>query len=94
MRPFKFFFGIAIAAMVFLFVLKFIIPAVLIAGVLTLVYHLFRKVSYFIQSRSWEQDSDRYEHIPTLSFEPRNRYAYESWREPAWKMDARTITIQ
>lgn len=98
MKPFKFFFGIAIATMVLLFVLKFIIPAVLIAGVLTIIYQVFKRISYFIDERRWGDYNHNgrfgYNEMYSAPLSEDKTFKEGPWKEPVWMRDPRTIIIQ
>lgn len=48
MKPFKMFFGIALGAILLLFVARVAILAFIIAGVMSIVYAVFRRVKDFI----------------------------------------------
>jgi len=48
MRPFKIFFGLSLAVMLFFFVAKFFVFAFITATVLSIIYALYRKIKYFI----------------------------------------------
>ena len=48
MRPFKMFFGIAIAAILFFFVARVLIFAFIIAAIMSIVYAVFRRIRDFI----------------------------------------------
>jgi hypothetical protein len=47
MRPFKMFFGIAVAIIVFSFVIKVAFSAFIIAAVMSIVYAIYRRVKDF-----------------------------------------------
>lgn len=48
MRPFKMFFGLSLAIMIFFFVAKFVFFAFIAAAVLSLVYAVFRRLKDFV----------------------------------------------
>jgi len=48
MGPFRMFFGFSLAVMLFFFVAKFFVFAFIAAGVLSIIYAMFRRIKYFI----------------------------------------------
>ncbi|MDH3245608.1 MAG: hypothetical protein OEM26_13405 [Saprospiraceae bacterium] len=60
MRPFKFFFGAALAITLFLFLARFIIVALVIAAVFTGLYYLFGRLHHFLTRVSWH---NQYEYL-------------------------------
>ena len=48
MRPFKLFFGIAVGVILFLFVARVAIMAFIIAGIMSIVYAIYRRLKDFI----------------------------------------------
>ena len=48
MRPFKLFFGIAVGVILFLFIARVAILAFIIAGIMSIVYAIYRRVKDFI----------------------------------------------
>ena len=48
MRPFKMFFGFALAIMLFFFVAKFFVFAFIAAAIMSIIYAVFRRVKNFI----------------------------------------------
>ncbi len=60
MRPFKFFFGIALAGIVLVFIARIIIPALLIAAVLTGIFFIVRRIAGFLRRVQWEDAHDPY----------------------------------
>ena len=83
MRPFKFFFTVAVGMILFFFLARVFLTAFLIAGVLSIGYFIFRKVVDFFRYLSWEGDDYRYDR--------RGRYAYEEpaydQLTPGWKFE-------
>lgn len=60
MRPFKFFFGAALAISLLFFLARFIIVALIIASVLTGLYYLFGRLRHFVNRVSW---NNHYEYL-------------------------------
>ena len=96
MRPFKFFFGLSIAVMIFFWVAQFVIPALLIAGVLTLIYHGFKRLSYFFQEKrmSYASEAGGYEYLPNARSTFFEDFAERAAQRPVWSEEYRTIRIQ
>ena len=57
MRPFKVFFGIAIAILLFFFVVRIAIMAFVIAAIMSIVYAVFRRIKDYI---SYDRYGDPY----------------------------------
>jgi len=73
MRPFKMFFGLTIAIMLFFFVAKFFLFAFIVAGVMSIVFAIFRRIKDFVTyDRYGESYIKRYEHNPNLAYERDN----------------------
>ncbi len=62
-RPFKFFFGLTLGIMAFMFLAKVFFFAFIIAGVMTLIFHFFRGIKYSLMDldRANHSDYNRYE---------------------------------
>jgi hypothetical protein len=56
MRPFRFFFGLSLAVIVFLFFARFLVFAFVAAMVMSTVFFLFRKAKAFFQRMDWEEE--------------------------------------
>ncbi|MEL6867133.1 MAG: hypothetical protein AAFP19_22100 [Bacteroidota bacterium] len=72
MRPFRFFFGLSIALILFYFLARVFIAALVIAAVLSGIYYIVQKV----KTALWRAD-DRYDYAPH-----RQRYFDDSFQEP------------
>jgi len=48
MRPFKLFFGLSVGIILFLFVARVAIMAFIIAGIMSIVYALYRRIKDFV----------------------------------------------
>lgn len=72
MRPFKMFFGLAIAIMLFFFVAKVVVVAFIAAAVMSIIYAVFRRIKDFITY-------DRYGEYYI------KRYDHHSGLQPRWK---------
>ena len=67
MRPFKMFFGLSLAVLLFFFVARFLIIAFIVATVLSIGYAIFRRVRDFITyDRFGEYYIQGYESAPGL----------------------------
>ena len=76
MRPFKMFFGIAVGVILFLFVARIAIMAFIIAGIMSIVYAIYRRLKDFITY-------DRYGEYYIPEYQPqRSMYRLESGVEP------------
>jgi len=60
MRPFKFFFGAVLGIIVFLFLARFVLIALVIATALTCIFFLIRKMRHFLQAVYWRDRYDPY----------------------------------
>ena len=73
MRPFQFFFPLALGLILFLFTARFIIMALLIAAAMSIVFHIGRRLKYVFYQRPWRGD---------------NYYRFKRSRmRPVWKDD-------
>ena len=95
MRPFKFFFTVSLGIILFLFLAKFILFAIVAAAIFSILYHGLRKLQWFFHRRmDWEYDrvDDRYyEHIPSAG---RRSFFDREERYPDYLSNYRTIVIQ
>lgn len=66
MRPFKMFFGIAIAIIVFGFLIRVAFAAFIIAAVMSIVYAIYRRVKDFV---TYDRNGEYY--IPKRQYRPR-----------------------
>lgn len=99
MRPFKFFFVLALAVFAFTFVAKFFIMAFFVAAIMSTVYFVFTKIRNFFFRMTWdrsgygEYEDDGYHR----QFAERRYQAeplfYKRERQPQWQSDYRSITI-
>lgn len=72
MRPFKMFFGIAIAIIVFSFVIRVAFSAFIIAAVMSIIYAIYRRVKDFV---TYDKYGEHYMKAP--QYQPRmQRQAY------------------
>ena len=96
MRPFRFFFGLSIAVMVFFFVARFVIPALFIAGFLSILYYGYKKLSQMITGDAYYRrtGSTYNEYFPGLSRGEESTFMKTKEQMPEWLYDSRTITIQ
>ena len=80
MRPFKFFFAVSLGIIVFLFLAKFLIMAMIIAGALSLLFYAFRKLRQFLFRLDW--DHEEYE----------NEYEFPAGQKfPRWKRNGEEL---
>ncbi len=77
MRPFKFFFAISLGLVLFTFLTRFVLVALLLAAAFSLIFFVGRKIKNFFQRLSWENEGD---------YRYRNSYR-ERRRLPVWKDD-------
>lgn len=59
--PFKFFFAFSIGVIVFFFLARVFVAALVMAAVLSLVFFVFRKIKNFFKYMTWEDRYDRYQ---------------------------------
>lgn len=73
-RPFRFFFAFSLGLILFFFLARFVVFALIMAAALSLVFFIGRKIKRFFQRLSWEED--RY-------YEPhfRRRRQLPVWRD-------------
>lgn len=57
MRPFRFFFGLSIAIILFLFVARILFFALIVAAVMSIIYAIFRRMKDFI---TYDRNGDYY----------------------------------
>ncbi len=91
MRPFKFFFGFALAMIAFFFVAKVVFFAAIIAAFMSIVFVIARKIKRFFYHLSWEHEADDYRD----HFDRRRRHfaqwnsgvepLFEEWQTPSPK---------
>jgi len=73
MRPFKMFFGIAVAIIVFSFLIRVAFTAFVVAAVLSIVYAVFRRMKDFVTyDRYGEPYFSKHQHQPRMQ-----RQAYQ-----------------
>lgn len=61
MRPFKFFFSISLGVIIFFFLARFIVTALFIAAILSILFYVGRRLKYFFHNLSWQdEDIDPY----------------------------------
>jgi hypothetical protein len=78
MRPFKFFFGLSLAVVVFFFLLRFVVFAFIVAAIMSIVYAVFRRMKDFITYDRYGQPYfDRYREHPRF-----NQYQEKELVEP------------
>jgi hypothetical protein len=101
MRPFKFFFSISLGVIVFFFLARFIVAALFIAAILSLLFYVGRRLSYFFRDLSWQDDAThndrsynwRYSKF-ALPAENREWYFDQVYEPGEFKENYRTIEIQ
>ncbi len=77
MRPFKIFFGLSLAIMLFFFVAKFFVFAFIAASIMSIVFAVFRRLKDFI---TYDRFGERY--IKGYDQHPRFAYQYNNEVEP------------
>ncbi len=60
MRPFKFFFGVAVAAIVFMFMIKVFIAAFFIAAIMSVIFFIAQKIRNFFMGITWHGQGGHY----------------------------------
>lgn len=100
MKPFKFFFTVALGLMAFFFLARVILAALFIAGVMSIGYFLFRKAADFFRYLSWggydsrydfyDYEDRQYKHtLPGWKFE--NDLLVDDWDNPRERIFAERI---
>lgn len=56
MRPFRFFFGVSLAVILFFFLARFVVLALIAAAVFSVIFHVSRKIKNFFLNLEWEED--------------------------------------
>ncbi len=72
MRPFKFFFALSLGVIVFLFLARLVVFALIIAALLSVLFFVGRKIKHFFYRLDWE-------HGPAGNHPTLNR------QKPVWK---------
>ena len=81
MRPFRFFFVLSLGIFFFFFIARFVILALIVAAIMSVVFHLARKVKRFFQRLDW-QDYDTYDYRLEKGYETRPQVTYIGGYEP------------
>lgn len=101
MRPFRFFFGVSMAIILFFFFARLVLWALIAAAVMSVVFHVSRKVKNFFRNLRWEDDDyyhrdfrNQYEVSPR--FLKRNEDLFHSFpkRSADFLTDYRSISVQ
>ena len=79
MRPFKMFFGIAVGLILFFFIARVAILAFIIAGIMSIIYAVYRRMKDFI---TYDRYGDYY--IPERRYR-RSRYEIQDRVEPLFQ---------
>lgn len=97
MKPFRFFFVVSLGIVLVFFLAKFVIAALLMAAVLSLLFFFGRKIKQFFQRMSWEGEGyyDGRERFLTgrSNWKGERLMDFPSNRHEAWS-DFRVIKIQ
>lgn len=78
-RPFKFFFGLAIGAMLLFFVARVFIAALIFAAIASTAFFIFRSIGNFFRNLDWRNDA--YDFPANFARHPRQI----EWRENAFE---------
>ena len=102
MRPFRFFFGVSLAVILFFFFARLVLWALIAAAVMSVVFHVSRKVKNFFRNLRWEDDDyyhqdklrNQYEMSPRFS--KRNEEFFNDFpkRNADFLTDYRSISVQ
>ena len=101
MRPFRFFFGVSLAVIMFFFFARFVVMALIAAAVFSVIFHVSRKVKNFLLNLRWEED-DYYlgelkrQHVlsPPYSQRSEDLFYDRPSRISDYMMDYHTIKVQ
>lgn len=89
MKPFKMFFGIAIAIIIFGFIIRVAFTAFIIAAVMSIIYAIYRRMKDFI---TYDRFGEYY--IPKREYQPKmQRQAYQEV-EPLFYETAQRQTVK
>lgn len=78
-RPFKFFFGLAIGAMLLFFIARVFIAALIFAAIASTVFFIFRSLGNFFRNLNWQNEA--YDFPANFTRHPRQI----EWRENAFE---------
>lgn len=98
-RPFRFFFGLSIAVIFFFFLAKVFFFAFIAAGIMSLMYHLFRGIKYSLMDLGWDgrRRGDyrrfQYEHPQFDPMVDRHTFFEQNHRGPYQRQKERIIEI-
>ncbi|MBX2873552.1 MAG: hypothetical protein KTR30_15670 [Saprospiraceae bacterium] len=79
MRPFRFFFVLALGFMLFFFVARFLIVALIAAAVMSTVFFIARRIKGFFQRMDWDEGYHAHH--------PYQRRYQRSLQQAVWKDD-------
>lgn len=79
MRPFRFFFMLSLGFMLFFFVARFLLVALLAAAIMSGLFFVARRIKSFFQRMEWEEGYHNYH--------PSRRRHPRSLAQPVWKDD-------
>lgn len=101
MKPFRFFFGVSLALILFFFLARFVIWAMIAAAIMSIVFHLSRKVMNFFRNLSWEENDhyrgafrNQYEFSPRYSRTSEELFYNSPKKKAEFFEDYRTITVR
>ncbi len=83
MRPFKFFFTVSVGLILFFFLARVFLFAMMIAAVMSVLFFIAQKTKNFFRRLSWEDDSYRYGSHHNYRFEE----APYRMEKRGWKFD-------
>ena len=82
-RPFKFFFGATIAVMAFFFLAKVFFIAFVVAGIMSLLFHLFRGIKYSLMDLNGGYRKEyRHHRRPSLEYSMQRNDFADDWNHP------------
>jgi len=81
MRPFRYFFGLSLGVLLFLFLARFVLTALVIAAMLSVAFYIGKRLKNFFLGISWDEED---------YVSPRERFRNRMARRPqipVWKDD-------
>lgn len=96
MRPFRFFFGLSLAVLVFLFFARFLVFAFVAAMVLSGIFFLVRRAKYFFQRMDWEEErwEERYRRKPRHLAKAEDWFYFEEQERATPFASYKTIRVE
>jgi len=85
-HPFKFFFGLSLGVIVFFFVARVVVFALIMAAALSLLFFVGRKIKNFFKYMTWEEEYDSYRDDYRKDF-------YQKRNLPYWEREEEDLSF-